>query len=134
MRAVAQPLTQELVLPRRSPTLEALRRLIRHRSAQVGFFLLGLMVFTAIFADAIAPYDPIKPLPNVQRRSPPCIHLLGCPRDRSQHLFGIDGNNRDLFSRVVHGSRLSLQIGFSTITFAIIVGGLLGAIAGYAGG
>jgi ABC-type dipeptide/oligopeptide/nickel transport system permease subunit len=134
MRAVAQPLTQELVLPRRSPTLEALRRLIRHRSAQVGFFLLGLMVFTAIFADAIAPYDPIKPLPNVQRRSPPCIHLLGCPRDRPQHLFGIDGNNRDLFSRVVHGSRLSLQIGFSTITFAIIVGGLLGAIAGYAGG
>jgi ABC-type dipeptide/oligopeptide/nickel transport system permease subunit len=134
MRAVAQPLTQELVLPRRSPTLEALRRLIRHRSAQVGFFLLGLMVFAAIFADAIAPYDPIKPLPNVQRRSPPCIHLLGCPRDRPQHLFGIDGNNRDLFSRVVHGSRLSLQIGFSTITFAIIVGGLLGAIAGYAGG
>ncbi|HXF69852.1 MAG TPA: ABC transporter permease [Thermoflexus sp.] len=134
MSAIAPPLTRELVTPRRSPTIEALRRLIRHRSAQVGLFLLGLMVFAAIFADVIAPYDPIKPLPNVQRRAPPCIHLLGCPPDQPQHLFGIDGNNRDLFSRVIYGSRLSLQIGFATITFAIIVGGLLGAIAGYAGG
>ncbi|MCS6962551.1 ABC transporter permease [Thermoflexus sp.] len=134
MSAIAPPLMRELVAPRRSPTLEALRRLTRHRSAQVGFFLLGLMVFAAIFADVIAPYDPIKPLKNVQRRAPPCIHLLGCPRDQPQHLFGIDGNNRDLFSRVIYGSRLSLQIGFSTITFAIIVGGLLGAISGYAGG
>ncbi|WP_322800481.1 ABC transporter permease [Thermoflexus sp.] len=134
MSAIAPPLTRELSVPRRSPTMEALRRLIRHRSAQVGFFLLGLMVFMAIFADVIAPYDPIKPLKDVQRRAPPCIHLLGCPRDQPQHLFGIDGNNRDLFSRVIYGSRLSLQIGFSTITFAIIVGGLLGAVAGYAGG
>lgn len=134
MSAIAPPLTRELVTPRRSPTREALRRLIHHRSAQVGFFLLGLMVFAAIFADVIAPYDPIKPLTGVQRRAPPYIHLLGCPRDRPQHLFGIDGNNRDLFSRVIYGSRLSLQIGFSTITFAIVVGGLLGAISGYAGG
>ncbi|GBD09171.1 Glutathione transport system permease protein GsiD [Candidatus Thermoflexus japonica] len=134
MSAIAPPLTRELAVPRRSPTMEALRRLVRHRSAQVGFFLLGLMVFVAIFADVIAPYDPIRPLKDVQRRAPPCIHLLGCPRDQPQHLFGIDGNNRDLFSRVIYGSRLSLQIGFSTITFAIIVGGLLGAVAGYAGG
>ncbi len=134
MSVVAPPLTRELVVPRRSPTVEAMRRLIRHRSAQAGFFLLGLMVFLAIFAEVIAPYDPIKPLRDVQRRAPPCIHLLGCPRDQPQHLFGIDGNNRDLFSRVVHGSRLSLQIGFSTITFAILVGGLLGAVSGYAGG
>jgi len=48
--------------------------------------------------------------------------------------MGIDGNSRDLFSRVIFGSRLSLQIGLTTITFAIITGGLLGAIAGYAGG
>ena len=134
MSAIAPPLTRELSVPRRSPPMEALRRLIRHRSAQVGFFLLGLMVFMAIFADVIAPYDPIKPLKDVQRRAPPCIHLLGCPRDQPQHLFGSDGNNRELFSRVIYGSRLSLQIGFSTITFAIIVGGLLGAVAGYAGG
>ena len=48
--------------------------------------------------------------------------------------MGIDGNNRDLFSRIVYGSRLSLQIGISTITFAILVGGLLGAVSGFYGG
>jgi ABC-type dipeptide/oligopeptide/nickel transport system permease subunit len=47
--------------------------------------------------------------------------------------MGIDGNSRDFFSRVIYGSRLSLQIGLITVTFAVIVGTLLGAVAGYAG-
>ena len=119
---------------RQSPGLEALRRLFRHRSAQLGMFLLGLMIITAIFAKQIAPYDPIKPLEGVTRRDTPCIHLFGCPADKEQHILGIDGNNRDLFSRIVYGSRLSLQIGISTISIAILIGGLLGAIAGFLGG
>ena len=44
--------------------------------------------------------------------------------------MGIDGNSRDLFSRIIYGARLSLQIGISTVSFAIVIGGLLGAIAG----
>jgi len=48
--------------------------------------------------------------------------------------MGIDGNSRDLFSRIIYGSRLSLQIGVSTVTFAILLGGLLGAMAGFVGG
>ena len=71
------------------------------------------------------------PLKDVKRRDTPCIHLLGCPEEKSQHLMGIDGNSRDLFSRVVYGARLSLRVGISTITFAIIIGGLLGAMAGF---
>ncbi len=121
-------------LSQRSPLSDTLRKLRRHRSFQIGFVLLSLLVLIAIFADVIAPFDPIRPLSGVKRRDTPCIHLLGCPPSQPEHLMGIDGNNRDLFSRVIHGSRLSLQIGFTTTLFALIIGSLLGAIAGYAGG
>jgi ABC-type dipeptide/oligopeptide/nickel transport system permease subunit len=117
----------------RSPTLETLRRITRHRSAQVGFFLLALLVLIAIFSSQIAPFDPVQVLSGVHRRDTPCIHLLGCPADQSEHILGIDGNSRDLFSRIIFGSRLSLEIGFTTTLFAIVIGTLLGAIAGYSG-
>lgn len=120
--------------PQNSPARESLRRLLRHRSAQIGMFILAVLVLTAIFAEQIAPFDPIKPLKNVKRRDTPCVHLFGCPQDAQQHFMGIDGNSRDLFSRIVFGSRLSLQIGISTISFAILIGGLLGAVAGFLGG
>ena len=120
--------------PQNSPARESLRRLLRHRSAQIGMFILAVLVLTAIFAEQIAPFDPIKPLKNVKRRDTPCVHLFGCPQDSQQHFMGIDGNSRDLFSRIVFGSRLSLQIGISTISFAILIGGLLGAVAGFLGG
>jgi ABC-type dipeptide/oligopeptide/nickel transport system permease subunit len=126
--------TKSTTLDRQSPAVQSLRRFLRHRSAQVGLFLLGILVIAAIFAPEIAPFDPIKPNMSDKRRSPPCIHLLGCPANQPQHLMGVDGNSRDLFSRVVYGSRLSLQIGISTISVAILVGGLLGAIAGFFGG
>jgi peptide/nickel transport system permease protein len=119
---------------RKSPAREALRRLVRHRSAQVGAILLGFLVFIAIFAEWIAPYDPTTLIKTVKRRDVPCVHLLGCPADKEQHIFGIDGNSRDLFSRVIFGSRLSLQVGLATISFAILVGGLIGAVSGFVGG
>ncbi|MDD5371272.1 MAG: ABC transporter permease, partial [Anaerolineaceae bacterium] len=127
-------LSADSIYERQSPTIEALRRFSRHRSAQVGMIILGMLIISAIFAPWIAPYDPIKPLDNVKRRDPPCIHLLGCPADKPQNIMGVDGNFRDEFSRIVFGSRVSLQIGLETITFAILIGGLLGAIAGYVGG
>jgi ABC-type dipeptide/oligopeptide/nickel transport system permease subunit len=132
--AAIPQLTPDTIAERKSPFIETLKRLFRHRSAQIGIALLGLFVLIAIFAPVIAPYNPILPLQGSQRRSAPCIHLLGCPADQPQHIMGVDGNSRDLFSRILYGSRLSLQIGFTTITFAILIGGLLGAIAGSAGG
>ncbi|MBI3286693.1 MAG: ABC transporter permease [Chloroflexi bacterium] len=121
----------------RSPGRELLVGLFRKRSAVLGMAMLGALGLLAIFAPLIATHDPIQVLigiEEVERRAPPCIHLLGCSADQPQHIFGTDGNVRDLFSRVVYGSRFSLFIGFSTVGFAIIVGGLLGAVAGYAGG
>lgn len=111
-----------------------LRRLFQHRSAQLGMIILLILLVCAVFAEQIAPFDPIVPLKGVKRREPPCIHILGCAAEKTQHLMGIDGNSRDLFSRIIFGARLSLQIGISTISFSIVVGGFLGAAAGFIGG
>ena len=95
------------------------------------------MILVAIFAPLIAPYDPEEVLigkEDIRKRDPPCIHVLGCPEDQPQHILGVDGNVRDEFSRVIFGTRVSLFIGFTTVGFAIIIGTLLGAIAGYIGG
>ena len=115
----------------------AWRRLFQRRSAMVGLGILALLIGLAIFAPWIAPYDPQEILigrEDVGARDPACIHLLGCPADQPQHLMGIDSNVRDLFSRVVHGARYSLVIGFVSVTFAILIGTILGALAGQVGG
>ncbi len=113
------------------------RRLFRRKSAIVGMVILGILVFIALTAQWLAPYSPYEPLIGrepVGKREAPCIHLLGCPADKPQHIMGTDGNVRDEFSRLLYGARLSLMIGFSTVTFAIVIGTVLGALAGYFGG
>ncbi len=97
MAANVPVLSNEKIFERRAPSLEALRRFLHHRSAQFGLFIFAFLVLIAIFAPEIAPYNPKLPLENVVRRSPPCIHLFGCPANIPQHLMGIDSNNRDLF-------------------------------------
>jgi ABC-type dipeptide/oligopeptide/nickel transport system permease subunit len=135
MTAPAAPLQLESLttVVSRTPLQNVTRRLFRHRSAQVGMGILGLLIIIAIFAPWFAPYDPIKPLREVKRRSAPCIHVLGCPADQPQHFFGIDSNQRDLLSRIIYGARLSLEIGIATVTFAIVIGVILGAVAGFVG-
>ncbi|MCC6190258.1 MAG: ABC transporter permease [Anaerolineales bacterium] len=120
-----------------TPLYDTWRRLRRRRSAIYGMAILGALILVALFAPVIAPYAPNTVLIGVEPVRPrdnPCIHLLGCPADQPQHLLGIDGNVRDLFSRVVYGAQVSLFIGISTVSFAIVIGVLLGALAGYAGG
>ena len=129
---------QEILTRRpRTPTRDALRALFRTKSAIMGMVILLILVLVAIFAPLIAPYDPDKVLIGVEKikmRSGPCIHLLGCPPDQPQHILGVDGNVRDFFSRIVYGSRISLIVGFTTVGFAIVIGTILGAVAGFAGG
>ena len=127
-------LSGDTIHTRDNPYVIMGRRILQHRSAQLGMFLLGVLIFCAVFAQQISPFDPLIQLSDVKRRSPPCIHLLGCPASQPEHIMGIDGNSRDLFSRIIFGSRLSLQIGIATVSFAILIGGLLGAVAGFVGG
>src|SRR6478609_1348890 len=114
---------------------DALGNLLRNPSARVGLAMLGLLVLVAILAPLITPYDPINWTdPDNHVRTPPCVHLLGCPADQPEHIFGLDSNGRDLFSRIVQATQVDLLIGLATVTFAIVVGTLLGALAGYVGG
>ncbi|GAB4149861.1 MAG: ABC transporter permease [Candidatus Promineifilaceae bacterium] len=113
------------------------RRLFKQQSAIAGIILLAFLVFLAVAAPIVAPYDPEQVLIGIEeldKRDAPCIHLLGCPADKPQHILGVDGNVRDVLSRVIYGTRVSLTVGFITVGFAIIVGTFLGAVAGYVGG
>jgi len=114
----------------------ALRRVFRRRSSIIGLVILTILMLIAIFAPVIAPYDPIRFVsgPGIKPRIAPCIHLLGCPADKPQFIMGLDGNERDEFSRILYGTRISLFIGFTTVGFAIVIGTLLGALSGYMGG
>lgn len=125
---------------------ETLRNVLAQRSARVGLVLLAILTFTAVFAPLIAPYDPLDNLNGPGepgRRAEPCIHLFyelpvlgawGCPDTEPQTYLGTDGNSRDIFSRVVYGTRISLPIGPVVVGFAILIGAIIGAVAGFAGG
>ncbi len=115
----------------------AWRRLLRRKTGVFGLTIIGSLIVIAVFAPLIAPYDPTEVLigkEEVKRRDPPCVHLLGCDADTPQHILGLDGNVRDLFSRVVYGTRVSLTLGFLIVGLAFSFGSLLGAVAGFWGG
>ena len=125
---------------------ETARNVLAQRSARVGLFLLAILTLMAIFAEFIAPYDPLDNLngPNEPgRRAEPCIHAFyevpilgawGCPPEEPETWLGTDGNSRDIFSRVVFGARISMPIGPVVVGVAILIGALIGAVAGFAGG
>ncbi len=115
----------------------ALRRFRERKSGMIGLFIVSGLILMAFFAPLIAPYDPNEVLigkEDVGPRDPPCVHLVGCDEATPQHVLGTDGNVRDEFSRVIYGSRVSLTLGFFTVTIALLVGSAFGALAGYAGG
>lgn len=136
----AAPTTREISFrtPKpRSLWQNAFRYLFHQRLAIVGMVILSLLILVAIFAPQLATHDPVQTLigiENVKKRAAPCIHLFGCDATTPQHFFGLDGNVRDLFSRVLYGSRLSLMVGIVSVTFAILVGAFIGAVSGYVGG
>ncbi|HSJ56082.1 MAG TPA: ABC transporter permease [Anaerolineae bacterium] len=99
------------------------RRLPRSRRAVVGGLILLVVVLTALLAPWLAPYDPLDQ--DLLDRGHPAS---------AEHPLGLDEVGRDNLSRVMHGARLSLQIGVVSVTLALAAGGLLGLAAGYRGG
>ena len=108
----------------REQMAEFWRRFKKNKSAVVGLVILIFLVGMALFADLIVPYSK-------------CVEQVGMERlqlPSAAHFFGTDEFGRDLFARVVHGSRYSLFIGVATSLMALVCGAILGASAGYFGG
>jgi peptide/nickel transport system permease protein len=99
------------------------RQLVRQKSAMIGASILIGFILIAIFASLIATHDPRQA--NVMSR------LQGWS---TTHYFGTDKVGRDVFSRIVYGTRISIKIGLVAMTFSISIGAALGIIAGYYGG
>jgi len=114
-----------------------IRRFRSRKSGMIGLVIVIALIVMAFLAPVLAPYAPNEVLvakEDVGPREKPCIHLFGCDESKPQHVMGTDGNVRDEFSRIIYGARVSLTLGFFTVTIAFIVGSTLGAVAGYTGG
>ena len=108
---------------RRRGFLGVMTRLLRNRKGTFGVIVMLLLIVMAIFAKQISPYSPY--LLDVRNK------LQGLS---VEHLFGTDELNRDILSRVIYGSGVSLQIGLFAVSLAALVGVTTGLIAGYMGG
>ncbi|MGL5279884.1 MAG: nickel transporter permease [Cetobacterium sp.] len=115
----------ENVGKKRSQWAELWKNLKRNKMALFGLVILVIIVLLAIFADQIANYDQVVIKQNLRMRLKP---------PSSQHWLGTDEFGRDIFARLVHGARVSLKVGLIAVGIAIVIGGFLGAIAGYYGG
>jgi peptide/nickel transport system permease protein len=103
-----------------------LRRLVRSPGGITGLVLVTFVVTVAILAPWISPYSPDKQ--NITQRLAPPAWL---PGGSTEHLLGTDGVGRDILSRVMHGSRISLLVGLVATSFSALVGVTMGLVAGY---
>jgi len=99
------------------------RRFRRNWAAMIGLVVMVILVITAIFANVIAPEDPVA-----QDLSRTFL------KPNSHNIMGTDNFGRDIFSRVVFGTRTSLQIGFTAVSVGLLIGLILGSISGFYAG
>lgn len=104
------------------------RRFRKNRLAVLGLAMTATIVLAALFADVAAPYDPASFLVRTEGMEA----KLAAPSAR--HIMGTDLYGRDIFSRVLHGARISLEIGVFATLVTLLIGVPLGALAGYKGG
>lgn len=104
-----------------TPTRLAIRRFMRSSSGKIGLVMAVLLVLLALLAPVLKPYDPTTDRDFINRLKPPS----------AERLFGTDNLGRDVFTRVIHGSRISLQVGLIAVALSLVVGTLLGLLAGY---
>jgi len=108
---------------KQSKLAETFKRLKRNKLAILGLCIMVVLILIALFAPLIAPYGfDDQDLENT---------LAG---PSTEHWFGTDEFGRDILSRIIYGSQVSLIVGFFAVSISVVIGGMLGAIAGYFGG
>lgn len=125
VKAEAVDANQLLKTKKRRQSADVWRRLKRNKTAVIGLILIAMFFFMALFAPLIVDYNDEALKMNVRDR-------LQSPN--TQHWFGTDEFGRDIFARIVYGTRISLFVGLISVSIALSFGGTLGAIAGYYGG
>lgn len=105
--------------------VDVARRISKNKMAVLGLIIIIIMVLAAIFADQIADYNTVVIKQDIVNKLLP---------PSSEHWFGTDEFGRDVFARIVHGTRISLYVGAVSVVISMSLGGTLGAIAGYYGG
>ena len=115
---------EQLVFKKESILLEIWQRIKKNKLAMFGLVMILFLIVLACAAEWITPYEnAIKQTIRLKLQPP-----------SNQHWFGTDHLGRDLFARCLHGSRVSLAVGFGTSIASLLVGSIVGAIAGYVGG
>ena len=112
-------------IKKKSLWAETWHRLKKSKLAMFGLYVLLALIILAILADFIYDYDTDVIEPN---------YSIALQEPSSEHWFGTDNLGRDVFARVIYGSRISLKVSIMSIVISLIIGGGFGAVAGYYGG
>jgi ABC-type dipeptide/oligopeptide/nickel transport system permease subunit len=116
-RAADFDVTDALALGRTRALWTAIKRKPLGAAAAV---IIGVLVLTAVFAEVLAPYDPLEARPEIRLSAP-----------SRAHLFGTDDIGRDVLSRIIHGSRISLWVGLLAVGIGTVAGMIIGLACGY---
>lgn len=122
---IVEEKNSENKIKKRSQWAEVWRSLKKNKMALCGLFIIVSLILLAVFADYIADYDTVVIKQDLRSRLKP---------PSAKHWLGTDEFGRDIFARLIHGSRVSLKVGVLAVGISIVLGGTLGAVAGYYGG
>jgi peptide/nickel transport system permease protein len=125
MVSIREPIPAEISIKKRSQLATIWFRFKKNKLAVLGLILFSLMVLIAICAPLIVDYERDVMVQNMKARLRP---------PSSEYIFGTDSYGRNIFGRIIFGTRISLFVGLFTVGIALTFGALLGASAGYYGG
>ena len=114
---------KHVLAPKSSRFRDMLKRFCRNKTALIGFIIIVILILVAIFAHVIAPYGYDDQNLNETLQKPSAAHW-----------FGTDNYGRDMFSRIVYGTRISIFVGLMAASIGVLFGGILGSLAGFYGG